>query len=119
MMVSSKIKDLLKLHALFLLYALVVLSQNLASEETFPTIRSIIFYGVMLFLLVIYSLFWQQILKLFPLSIAYSNRSIVILWAALIGALFFSEKIGINNFIGAIIIVAGVYIMMKKSGDDD
>ena len=106
------------MHALFLVYALVALSQKLASREDFLSTRSIIFYGLMLFLLAMYSLFWQQILKLFPLSIAYSNRSIVILWTALIGALLFNEQIGINNLIGAIIIVVGVYIMMKKSGDE-
>ena len=119
MMVSNKIKDLFKMHALFLVAALVALSQKLASQEAFLSTRSMIFYGIMLLLLVVYSLFWQQILKLFPLSIAYSNRAIVILWTALIGALLFDEQIGVNNLVGAIIIVIGVYVMMKKDGAED
>jgi drug/metabolite transporter (DMT)-like permease len=64
--------------------------------------------------LVLQSFFWMIALKKYPLSTAYffmSNVYVVILF----GSYFiFHEKITVNNIIGSIFIVFGVYILFKR-----
>lgn len=110
---NLKIKNLIKLHLLFVVYAFIALISKLAAQESFLSVNFIALYGLMIFALVIYTFFWQKILKIFPLSFAFSNRSIVILWASILGVIIFDESITIGNIIGGIIIVAGVYLMVS------
>lgn len=110
---NLKIKDLIKLHLLFIFYALISLISKLASQKSFLSINFIALYGLMIFALIIYTFFWQKILKIFPLSFAFSNRSIVILWSSILGVVIFGEAITAGNIIGGIIIVAGVYLMVS------
>jgi len=112
--VNLKIKNLVKLHLLFMVYAFIALISKLASQESFLSINFIVLYGLMIITLMIYTFFWQKILKVFPLSFAFSNRAIVILWSSILGVIIFGETITIGNIIGGIIIVAGVYLMVSE-----
>jgi len=101
------------MHLLFIFYAFVTLISKLASQATFLSINFNVLYSLMLFILMIYAFFWQKILKIFPLSFAFSNRSIVILWASILGIFVFNETITIGKIVGGIIIVFGVYLMVS------
>lgn len=101
-------KDYLLLHSSLLLYSTTTVFSKIAAEKEFLSLKFILFYGLMLFILVVYAVLWQQILKRFPLTLAFANKSVVIVWGILWGALLFQETITWQMIVGAIIIIIGV-----------
>ena len=110
---NLEVKNLIKLHLLFLFYTFIALISKLASQESFLSVEFVVLYSLILLSLMIYTFFWQKILKIFPLSFAFSNRSIVILWSSILGMIFFGETLSVGNIGGGVIIIAGVYLMVK------
>ena len=109
---KTKITDFLFLHAIILLYTCSSVSIKQANFYSFPDMRCFAFYGISLFLLFIYAILWQQILKRMPVSTAMCNKSVTIIWGMLWGLLLFQETISIQMIIGAVIIFAGVYLVV-------
>lgn len=68
-------------------------------------------YGIEIFILGIYAIFWQQLIKKIDLSIAYANRSMAILWSMIWAVIFFGEFITIRNMIGVVVVLAGTMII--------
>ncbi len=106
-----KVKDILILQLIVLVYTLSGVAGKFASGNEFLSWRFILFYGLELVILGVYALLWQQAIKKFDLSVAYANRAVAILWSMLWAVLFFSEKIKVTNIIGVIIIIAGTIII--------
>ena len=106
-----KVKDILILQLIVLVYTLSGVAGKFASGNEFLSWRFILFYGLELVILGVYALLWQQAIKKFDLSVAYANRAVAILWSMLWAVLFFSEKIKVTNIIGVIIIIAGTIIV--------
>ena len=61
-----------------------------------------------LFLLVGYAICWQQIIKRIPLTVAFSNKAVTIVWGMIWGIIFFGERITIGKLMGALLVVFGV-----------
>lgn len=101
-------KDYLLLHGSLLLYSTTTVFSKIAAEKEFLSLGFILFYSLMLFILVVYAVLWQQILKRFPLTLAFANKSVVIVWGILWGAFLFQETITWQMIAGAIIIMIGV-----------
>ena len=74
------------------------------------------YYALFVGCLGIYALAWQQVLKRVPLVTAFCNKAVTIIWGMVLGALFFEEKIGIMNIIGALVVIVGV--VMVVNADD-
>ena len=106
-----KVKDILILQLIVLVYTLSGVAGKFASGSEFLSWRFILFYGLEIVILGVYALLWQQAIKKFDLSVAYANRAVAILWSMLWAVLFFSEKIKVTNIIGVIIIIAGTIIV--------
>lgn len=106
-----KVKDILILQLIVLVYTLSGVAGKFASGNEFLSWRFILFYGLEIVILGVYALLWQQAIKKFDLSVAYANRAVAILWSMLWAVLFFSEKIKVTNIIGVIIIIAGTIIV--------
>ena len=64
-----------------------------------------------LFLLGIYALLWQQMIKKFELSVAYANRAMAILWSMIWAVLFFHDRITIRNIVGVAIVLVGIVLV--------
>ena len=60
----------------------------------------------------VYALLWQQVLKSIPLNIAYANKAVTLVWGMIWGAVVFKEQITITNIIGAVVVLAGVLLMV-------
>lgn len=71
-----------------------------------------LFYGLMLLNLAVYAVLWQQILKRFPLTVAFANKAVVIVWGILWGALVFHETITWRMIVGAVVIIIGVLVVV-------
>jgi multidrug transporter EmrE-like cation transporter len=109
--IQGVVKKYLPLHAIFLLYSLCGVFSKLSAKQDFLSISFIIFYGLSLFILVVYSLLWQIILQKLPLTIAYSNKGVVVIWGILWGFLFFGENFTIIKIVAAILIIAGIAVI--------
>ena len=111
---QSKILNIIKLHLCILVYVCVSLISKIAAQFSFLSITYILLIGGMFAVLGLYALLWQQAIKPFPPSVAYSNKSITIIWTTIISALFFSEKITLNNILGIPVIIAGIVLVVAN-----
>lgn len=114
-MSKSNLKTYFLLHFILFLYSINGIFSKLTSTKEFISLDFILLYGVILFNLFIYAILWQQILKKIPLSIAFSNKSVVIIWGMIWGKLIFNETIKWNMILGTIIIILGVYMVVKNN----
>ena len=109
---KPSLKDYFLLHGSLFLYSTTAIFSKIAAEKEFLSLGFILFYGLMLCVLVVYAVLWQQILKRFPLTLAFANKSVVIVWGILWGALLFQERITWQMIAGAIVIMIGVIIVV-------
>ena len=68
--------------------------------------------------LVVYAIGWQQILKRLPLTVAFANKAITVVWGIIWGAVFFQEAITPPMIVGAIIVMAGIVLFSIADGEE-
>ena len=99
---------LIALHVLLLFYSLSGIFSKNAAYQPFLSVPFILLYGGMLAVLFIYAIGWQQIIKRLPLTVAFANKAITVVWGIVWGALIFGEQINIQMIIGAVLVIAGI-----------
>ena len=117
-------KDFLLLQVVFLIYSFTSLTQKLASSflpkdagTTEELVRQLLNWklilsaGLVVLLLGVYALLWQQVIKRFELSVAYANKAITLLWALVWGIFIFHEEITPGKVIGILLVMAGIYVL--------
>ncbi len=109
---KPKVLDYILLHALLVFYSAGAICSKMAAAQELFSLKFFLFYGLVLFNLACYALFWQQILKRIPLTVAFANKAVTIVWGLLWGFLFFHEAITIGKVIGSLLIIAGVLIVV-------
>ena len=65
------------------------------------------------FLLGFYAIGWQQIIKRLPLTTAFANKAVTVVWGIIWGAVFFHESITVGKVIGAALVIVGVVIYAR------
>ena len=113
-----KLKDFLFSQFTVLIFSIGSLFSKFASFEAFLSWRYIFFMGLMVMTLGIYAVLYQQVLKKMSLTTAYANKGTTIVWSIILGYLVFHEQITVVNFIGAMIVMAGI-IYMSLGGQND
>ena len=106
----SQPKWLLLLHVLMLVFSLTGVMSKLASRQEPLSPAFMGFYGAMLAILAFYALAWQQIIKRLPLTLAYANRAITVVWGIVWGWLFFQEPVTPLMLVGAATIIFGIVL---------
>lgn len=114
--IYKKFYNYIFLHVILLLYALGSIFSKLASMQEFGTLKFLGYYSVVIGILIIYAVLWQQILKRFSVSTAFANKSIVVVWGMIFGNFIFGEQITINMIIGSFIIFIGIYLVVSEDG---
>lgn len=117
-MMNSK-NSFVLMHLGFLIYSLYTVTGKIASKYDFFSKYFIIFYSVMILILFIYAIIWQQILKFHKLSFASINKSITIIWGMLWGKLFFNEEITLKRLLSIILIVIGISILAVSDNKEE
>lgn len=115
---KSGYKYMIILHILLGVYSLTGVASKFAAGEEFMSFKFILFYGLSLFGLFIYAFVWQQIIKHMPLITAYANKGVTVIWGILWGYFIFSEEITIRKVIGAVIIIAGIVLIVTADEDE-
>jgi len=87
---------------------------KLASGEEPLSISFFGYYAIVLAILFIYAILWQQVLKRMDLTSAFSNKSVVIIWGIVWGRLIFNESVQVRMIIGSIIISIGIYFVVTE-----
>ena len=118
-MLPSSIRWMILMHVLFLFYSAGSIFSKLAAGESFMGMRFVILYSVIILILVIYAVGWQQVIKHVPLSTAYANKAVTIIWGIIWGALFFRERITLGKLIGAIIVLTGIVLYSGADHDTE
>lgn len=106
--------NIIALNILLMVYSMSGICSKFAAKAQFLSIKFILCYGIFLFLLVFYAFGWQQIIKKMPLTTAYANKAITIVWGMIWGVLFFQEEISIKKIFGALVVVIGVVLYAKS-----
>lgn len=112
----NKIKTYILLHLILLMLSIGGIFSKLASKQEFLSISFISFYVGTLIILFIYAIVWQQILKYIPLTVAYANKGMGLIWGMIFGNILFSEIITFNMIIGAIIVFIGILMVVSDEG---
>lgn len=99
------------LHLCFLIYACSWICSKTAAGLPWASLPFFTAYGGMLLLLALYAVGWQFVLTRLPLSAAYSNKAVTILWGILLGHYLFGEPVSWQILAGAACIVAGIILM--------
>lgn len=114
----GKKKYFIYLHILLVLYSLSAVFSKLASVEPFLSLKFCVFYGLVLFLLALYALCWQQIIKHLPLTVAYANKAITVVWGIIWGLLIFGEKLTPGKVLGAVFVICGIVLYAVSDGSE-
>lgn len=108
----QNIKHYLVLNIFLFIYSFCGILSKLASAEPFLSLRFCLCYGGMIAILGVYAIAWQQIIKQMSLTTAFCNKAIEIVWGIMWGVLIFKEAIKWNMILGAVIVIAGVIIVV-------
>ena len=106
------------LHALIALMSAASICSKLAAGYSFPSKGFILFYGMSVFILFLYALGWQQILKHVELTAAYSARAGGVIWGLVWGIVIFHEKLTVLRVIGIILVFTGLVIYFSGNKED-
>lgn len=109
----------LLMHAAFLIYSFYTVLGKIAAKYDFLSPHFCIFYCILIFILFIYALLWQQVLKVIPLSFATANKASTIVWGMLWSFLFFQEEITVKKIVGAVIIIIGIILLSSTTNTED
>ena len=114
----SNIKTLFALHLLLMVYSMSGIFSKHASSCEFLSFSFCLYYGCVILLLGIYAIGWQQIIKRIPLTLAFANKSVTVIWGLILGAIFYHEQITIGKVVGAMLIISGIVLYAFSSRND-
>lgn len=98
----------LLLHIILMVYSWGGILSKLAAGESFLSFQFCLFYGGVIFLLIVYAFVWQQVIKHLPLTTAFANKAVTVVWGLVWGTLIFHEQLSIGKIAGAILVISGV-----------
>ena len=110
-------KWFLLLHIILGIYAGSSVCSKLAAQQPFLSAAFIVLYGLMLLALVVYAVGWQQVIKRIPLTTAFANKAVTVVWGLVWGALFFHEAVTPGKLLGAALVIAGVILFERADGE--
>ena len=114
-----RLKDILILQAVIVIYTLSSVMAKLASGQEPFSARFLFFYLMELVILGIYALLWQQMIKKFELSVAYTNRAMALLWSMLWAVVLFHDRVTVKNIVGVGLVIAGTLIVNGRNDRQD
>lgn len=101
----------------FLMYSTSTIFLKIASEQSFLSPTYILCFVVVIIVLGIYAFLWQQVLKKISLSVAMSNKPITLIFTNMWAYIFWGEMISIKNIVGIIIVLFGIFIVVRSENE--
>lgn len=116
-MKGNKIKSYIVLHLMLMLYSMSGICSKLAAGEDFLSFKFCLLYGCILLLLGLYAIGWQQIIKQLPLTTAFANKAVTIVWGLVWGVLFFHETVTVGKVLGIVMVGLGIILFVKSDNE--
>ena len=116
---KKNIKILAALHILLMFYSTSGIFTKLAAGQPFLSVRFCLYYGMVIALLGVYAIGWQQIIKRLPLTTAFANKAVTVVWGIVWGAAFFRESVTTGKLIGATLVIVGVALFASADGEQE
>lgn len=107
-------KYFLLLHFMFFIYSTSGIFGKIAATQNWCSIPFMVCYAGVIGVLIIYAIGWQQVIKHLPLSVAFVNKPVVIIWGMLWASTIFGEHITVRNIIGVVLIVLGIEVYSRR-----
>jgi drug/metabolite transporter (DMT)-like permease len=108
------IKSIFVLLLINLFYATVYIFSKYTSMQIPFTLKFALGILSVFFVLGLYAIMWQQVLKHIELSIAYMFKGSSLIFVCLFSSLLYNEAITLYNIIGACIIILGIISFSKS-----
>ena len=102
------------LHVLYFAYSWVIVFLKLASFHSVMTKEYALFMACAVVILGAYMVFWQRMIRLVDLSVAYPQKGVVVFWTMIWSALLWGDRISPMNIIGSIAIIVGIAFIANK-----
>ena len=106
----KKMKSILLLHIFIMIYSMTGVLSKMAAGESFLSFKFCLLYGLMIMLLGVYAIGWQQIIKNIPLTTAFANKAVTTIWGLIWGMLIFKESITLGKIAGVVLVAVGVIL---------
>lgn len=117
-MKREKLKVLIGLHLMLMIYSMSGICSKMASKQEFMSPMFCIYYAAIILLLGFYAIGWQQIIKRLPLTTAFANKAVTVVWGIVWGALFFGEAITLGKVLGAALVISGVILFVRGDSEE-
>lgn len=98
----------------YLFYSTVSIATKFTSLQEFLSLRYFLGLSVVVAMLGVYAVIWQQVLKRIELTTAYMFKGISLIFVLMFSALIFNETITVWNIAGASLIVGGIVLFAKS-----
>ncbi|MBR2677362.1 MAG: transporter [Solobacterium sp.] len=116
---NSRTRAYILLHILLAVYSLTSVFSKLAAQEEFLSLRFCLYYGAMILLLGVYAIGWQQVIKRLPLTEAFANKAVTVLWGFIYGIILFHEGVTIWKLVGLALIITGIVLYARSDPGED
>ena len=113
---SIRIKLYIALHLFLMIYSTGSIISKLAAGQPFMSAPFILLYGLEIFILALFAVGWQQFIRRMPLSVAYANKAVTVIWGCVWGALIFHEQLSAGKVVGGLMALGGVMLYGLEDG---
>ncbi|MBQ3269735.1 MAG: transporter [Clostridia bacterium] len=104
------------LHLFLMLYSTGAIFSKLAVSAGFLSLSFFLLYGCQILILAFYAVGWQQFIKRMPLSVAYANKAVTVIWGCVWGVLIFHEQLSAGKVVGGLMVLGGVILYGLEDG---
>ena len=104
------------LHLFLMLYSSGGIVSKLAAGKPFLSVQFIALYALEVLILAFYAIGWQQFIKRMPLSLAYANKAVTVVWGCVWGVLIFREHLTPGKIVGALLVLGGIALFGFADG---
>lgn len=108
------IKFIVWILSTYLIYSFVSVISKITSTSDLFSIKFVLYTSLIFVCMGVYAVIYQQLIKRVELSTVYSLKGIVIVYNLIWARMIFDEKITMCNFIGAALILCGIYLVGKS-----
>ncbi|SFT33684.1 EamA-like transporter family protein [Lachnospiraceae bacterium XBD2001] len=114
----SNWKVYIALHVMLMVYSMSGICSKMAAGQKFLSLPFLLLYGMVIALLGFYAICWQQILKRIPLTTAFANKAVTVVWGLVWGVLIFHEYITVGKIVGILFVVMGIVVYALSDQED-
>ncbi len=107
------------LHAILAIYSVSGILSKMAANTDFLGLDFCAYYIGIIVILGSYAVVWQQIIKELPLTVAFANKAVTVLWGVVWGIMVFDETIAPIQTAGILMIIIGIILYSIDTGEKE